>query len=47
MSTIKPNYVFVLDTNCKPLTPCKPSVARKLLNVGKAKVFRLYPSQSF
>jgi 5-methylcytosine-specific restriction endonuclease McrA len=39
----KPNYVFVLDTNRKPLTPCKPSLARKLLNVGKAKVFRLYP----
>lgn len=39
----QPNYVFVLDTNRKPLTPCKPSVARKLLNVGKAKVFRLYP----
>jgi 5-methylcytosine-specific restriction endonuclease McrA len=43
MSIIKPNYVFVLDTNRKPLTPCQPSVARKLLNVGKAKVFRLYP----
>ena len=43
MSTNKPNYVFVLDTNRNPLTPCKPSVARKLLNVGKAKVFRLYP----
>jgi 5-methylcytosine-specific restriction endonuclease McrA len=41
--SIKPNYVFVLDTNRKPLTPCKPSVARKLLNAGKAKVFRLYP----
>ncbi len=39
----QPNYVFVLDTNRKLLTPCKPSVARKLLNVGKAKVFRLYP----
>jgi 5-methylcytosine-specific restriction endonuclease McrA len=38
-----PNYVFVLDTNRKPLTPCKPSLARKLLNVSKAKVFRLYP----
>ncbi|MCP2730784.1 RRXRR domain-containing protein [Limnofasciculus baicalensis] len=38
-----PNYVFVLDTNRKPLTPCKPSLARKLLTVGKAKVFRLYP----
>jgi 5-methylcytosine-specific restriction endonuclease McrA len=43
MSIIKPNCVFVLDTNRKPLTPCLPSVARKLLNVGKAKVFRLYP----
>jgi 5-methylcytosine-specific restriction endonuclease McrA len=39
----QPNYVFVLDTNRKPLTPCKPSIARKLLNAGKAKVFRLYP----
>ncbi len=38
-----PNYVFVLDTNRKPLTPCKPSLARKLLTAGKAKVFRLYP----
>ncbi len=41
--SIKPNYVFVLDTNRKPLTPCKPSLARKLLKVEKAKVFRLYP----
>ncbi len=39
----QPNYAFVLDTNRKPLTPCKPSIARKLLNAGKAKVFRLYP----
>ena len=39
----QPNYVFVLDTNRKPLTPCKSSVARKLLNASKAKVFRLYP----
>ncbi len=39
----QPNYVFVLDTNRKPLTPCKPSLARKLLNAGKARVFRLYP----
>ena len=43
MSILKPNYVFVLDANRKPLTPCKPSLARKLLRVGKAKVFRLYP----
>ena len=39
----QPNYVFVVDTNRKPLTPCKPSIARKLLNARKAKVFRLYP----
>jgi 5-methylcytosine-specific restriction endonuclease McrA len=39
----QPNYIFVLDTNRKPLTPCKPSVARKLLSASKAKVFRLYP----
>lgn len=39
----QPNYIFVLDTNRKPLTPCKPSLARKLLNASKAKVFRLYP----
>ncbi len=39
----QPNYAFVLDTNRKPLTPCKPSIARKLINAGKAKVFRLYP----
>jgi 5-methylcytosine-specific restriction endonuclease McrA len=39
----QPNYVFVIDTNRKALTPCQPSVARKLLNAGKAKVFRLYP----
>jgi 5-methylcytosine-specific restriction endonuclease McrA len=43
MSILKPNYVFVVDANRKPLTPCKPSLARKLLKVGKAKVFRLYP----
>lgn len=41
--SIQPNYVFVLDANRKPLTPCKPSLARQLLSVGKAKVFRLYP----
>lgn len=37
------NYVFVLDTSKKPLTPCKPSMARSLLKAGKAKVFRRYP----
>ena len=37
------NFIFVLDTNKRPLTPCKPSIARKLLTAGKASVFRLYP----
>lgn len=37
------NHVLVLDTNRKPLTPCKPGVARSLLKVGKAAVFRRYP----
>ncbi|MEO0988936.1 MAG: RNA-guided endonuclease IscB [Cyanobacteria bacterium J06639_14] len=37
------NFVFVLDTRRKPLTPCKPSFARRLLNAGKAAVFRQHP----
>lgn len=37
------NYVFVLDSNKKPLDPCHPSVARKLLQDKKAAVFRLFP----
>jgi 5-methylcytosine-specific restriction endonuclease McrA len=37
------NFVFVLDTNQKPLNPCKPGVARGLLKAGKAKIFRRYP----
>ncbi|MEG4321798.1 MULTISPECIES: RNA-guided endonuclease IscB [unclassified Microcoleus] len=37
------NFIFVLDTNRKPLTPCKPSIARKLLVAGKAAVFRRFP----
>jgi len=37
------NHVFVLDTKQKPLTPCKPGVARSLLKAGKAAVFRRYP----
>ena len=35
--------VFVLDKNKKPLDPCHPARARKLLNSGQAKVFRRYP----
>lgn len=37
------NYVFVLDDSKKPLLPCKPSVARRLLASGKAAVFRRFP----
>jgi len=37
------NYVLVLDRNRKPLSPCRPITARKLLNAGKAAVFRRYP----
>lgn len=37
------NNVFVVDTNKKPLNPVKPSRARKLLNKGKAAIWRRYP----
>ena len=37
------NFIFVLDKNKNPLTPCKPSIARKLLTAGKAAVFRRFP----
>jgi 5-methylcytosine-specific restriction endonuclease McrA len=37
------NFVFVLDTHRKPLSPCRPGVARSLLNAGKAAVFRRFP----
>ncbi|MEA5550281.1 RNA-guided endonuclease IscB [Anabaena cylindrica UHCC 0172] len=37
------NYALVIDTNKQPLSPCHPSVARKLLASGKAAVFRRYP----
>ena len=37
------NYALVIDTNKQPLSPCHPSVARKLLDSGKAAVFRMYP----
>ncbi len=35
--------IFVLDTNKKPLSPCHPAKARKLLKSGKAKIFKKYP----
>jgi hypothetical protein len=37
------NYAFVLDTDKKPLTPCRPMRARQLLKEGKAAVFRRHP----
>ena len=37
------NYVFVLDTNNEPQPPIHPGEARKLLNAGKAAVYRVYP----
>jgi 5-methylcytosine-specific restriction endonuclease McrA len=40
---LKPNFVLVIDTNLKPLTPCKPAIARKLLEAGKAAIYRKFP----
>ena len=37
------NKVLVLDTNRKPLMPCYPTRARKLLSSGRASVFRRFP----
>ncbi len=39
----KQNYVLVLDGHKKPLSPCRPVTARKLLKAKKAAVFRLFP----
>ncbi|TFI54642.1 HNH endonuclease [Mastigocladus laminosus UU774] len=37
------NYVFLIDANQTPLNPVHPAQARKLLDCGKAAVFRRYP----
>ncbi|GET36140.1 RNA-guided endonuclease IscB [Microseira wollei] len=37
------NFVFVLDTNLQPLDPVPPGHARRLLNQGKAAIYRRYP----
>ena len=37
------NYVFVIDTNKQQLNPVTPKQARRLLELGKAAVFRIYP----
>ena len=36
------NYVFVLNGDGKPLSPCHPAVARKLLKKGKATMDKLH-----
>jgi 5-methylcytosine-specific restriction endonuclease McrA len=40
---LNPNFVFVLDSRKKPLSPCKSSMARRLLELGRAAVFRQFP----
>jgi 5-methylcytosine-specific restriction endonuclease McrA len=37
------NFVFVLDANKQPLSPCHQAVSRKLLRTGKAAVYRRFP----
>ena len=37
------NYVFVIDTNKQQLNPVTPKQARRLLELEKAAVFRMYP----
>lgn len=37
------NSVFVLSNTKKPLMPCRPARARKLLSAGRADVYRLHP----
>jgi 5-methylcytosine-specific restriction endonuclease McrA len=37
------NFVFVLDTERRPLSPVQPGQARRLLNAERAAVFRKYP----
>jgi RRXRR protein/HNH endonuclease len=37
------NFTFVLNHNKQPLDPIHPGTARRLLKIGKAAVYRLYP----
>ncbi|MCJ8282817.1 MAG: RNA-guided endonuclease IscB [Rivularia sp. ALOHA_DT_140] len=37
------NYVFLIDTNKQPLNLVTPKQARRLLEKGKAAVYRIYP----
>lgn len=36
-------FAFVLSKDKKPLTPCHPARARKLLSKGRAAVYKKYP----
>ncbi|MEQ8467244.1 RRXRR domain-containing protein [Coleofasciculus sp. E1-EBD-02] len=40
------NYVFLIDANKTPMNPIHPAQARKLMEAGKAAVFRRYPLNS-
>jgi len=40
---MRENRVFVLDRNLKPLMPCHPARARRLLKGGRAAVYRRVP----
>jgi len=42
MQSNNPNKVFLVDTNKQPLNPISPGQARKLLEKGRAAVFRTY-----
>jgi RRXRR protein/HNH endonuclease len=37
------NFTFVLNHNKQPLDPIHPGTARRLIKIGKAAVYRLYP----
>jgi 5-methylcytosine-specific restriction endonuclease McrA len=37
------NFALVLNSSKQPLDPIRPGAARKLLNAGKAAVYRMYP----
>ncbi|MCU0545716.1 MAG: zinc ribbon domain-containing protein [Oscillatoriaceae cyanobacterium Prado104] len=37
------NFIFVLDTKGRALSPCQPGVGRSLLKAAKASVFRQFP----
>ncbi|MDJ0747773.1 MAG: RRXRR domain-containing protein [Xenococcaceae cyanobacterium MO_167.B27] len=38
-------FTFVLSKDKKPLSPCHPARARKLLSKGRASVYKRYPQE--